>query len=217
MRTCILILIAAFQCVYIVGSGQTYISQKQSYYIDGKEVFFQGEKKIILGDTLIVEIPNYPTLFGTIKFDESSLKRGYKTFRINNGGVLLIFKDQIIVNLFNTKYNIAISYFLQINENGVLVTLQESKDAINLESKKLQEAIHNEFVKLYGDLTANCIKDNKVRIGMKESALKFVLLDESPKSINVIETAKGISKQYVYKNMYIYTENGIVTAIQREE
>ncbi|MCK9627511.1 MAG: hypothetical protein M0R37_02840 [Bacteroidales bacterium] len=196
--------------------GQTYISQKQSYYIDGKEVFFQGEKKIILGDTLIVEIPNHPTLYGNITFDESSLKDGYKTYKIKGGGLILIFKDQIIANLFDTKYKIAITYFLPINEKGVLVTLQERKNIADKEYNKIEEELHNQYIKLYGELTADCIKDRKLRIGMKDAAIMFVLLKRAI-NINTTETATGIHKQFVYDKMYIYSENGIVTAIQTEE
>ena len=39
----------------------------------------------------------------------------------------------------------------------------------------------------------------------------------TPDAINVTETARGTSKQYVYRfmNTYVYTTNGVVTAVQK--
>ena len=39
----------------------------------------------------------------------------------------------------------------------------------------------------------------------------------TPDAINVTETARGTSKQYVYRFMrtYVYTTNGVVTAVQK--
>ena len=59
-------------------------------------------------------------------------------------------------------------------------------------------------------------------IGMTENEFlhctQFGLL-ETPNTINVTETAAGVSKQYVYPSYsgirYLYTRNSVVTAIQR--
>lgn len=75
---------------------------------------------------------------------------------------------------------------------------------------------YQENVKLYGKITADCIGDQKIRVGMREEALSLIKTDEWIK-INMTETSSGVSKQYVYRNnKYVYVENGIVTAIQSE-
>ncbi|MDP3445248.1 MAG: hypothetical protein Q8T08_20500, partial [Ignavibacteria bacterium] len=69
--------------------------------------------------------------------------------------------------------------------------------------------------KIFGEFTAICIKEKQVKIGMWDEALPLIL--GTPKKINTTETANGISRQYVYYKMYIYSVNGKVTTIQREE
>ena len=67
---------------------------------------------------------------------------------------------------------------------------------------------------MYGELTANCIRDKKIKPGMKE--IGIILIKGQPNKINTTETEHTISNQYVYDEMYVYTENGIVTTIQTE-
>ncbi|PKO96401.1 MAG: hypothetical protein CVU12_05565 [Bacteroidetes bacterium HGW-Bacteroidetes-7] len=84
------------------------------------------------------------------------------------------------------------------------------------EDPKMNEVlkIYEANVKAYGEITAGCIRDQEIRVGMKEEGLKLI---NKPvlKRVNRTETMYGVRKQYVYYgNMYVYVDDGIVTAIQ---
>lgn len=60
--------------------------------------------------------------------------------------------------------------------------------------------------------TWNLITQAKIKVGMSESDL--ILSWGEPKKINQTVTSGKISKQFVYYDQYVYTENGKVTSFQ---
>lgn len=85
------------------------------------------------------------------------------------------------------------------------------------EDPKMNEVlkIYEANVKAYGVITAGCIRDQEIRVGMEEEGLKLINR-HSLRKVNRTETMYGVRKQYVYYgNMYVYVDDGIVTAIQR--
>ena len=196
--------------------GQTYISQKQSYYGKNDWIYVTGEKVVkINGNNFELELPNqtdkYTGTFSSIK-DETQNGEKIKVYYIDGGGLIVLRKDQILANLYATKYKTAFNYFLS---NYVEPTETEKLAIKKKNEEQVAKNIFEADKKIMGELTAQCIRDKKVRIGMIDEALPLIL--GSPTKINITETAKGIHKQYVYYQMYIYSENGKVTAIQTEK
>ena len=195
--------------------SQTYISKKSSYSDPETydEIFVDGEKKVIIdGNKFSITLPPDNVEFnGTFKREMSKSKDGKskEILKIDNGGLINISEDLIFVNLYATDFNNMYTFFL---ENYVEPTDEEKKIAKENLDKTVAENVHKTNIKIFGKFTAECIKDKKIRIGMKAVAIPIVL--GQPNSINKTETQNKISEQYVYDYQYIYTENGIVTAIQ---
>ena len=196
--------------------GQTYISQKQSYYEKNNCIYVTGEKVVkINGNNFELDLPNqtekYTGTFSSIK-NETQNGEKIKVYYIDGGGLIVLRKDQILANLYATKFETSINYFLA---NYIEPTETEKLAIKKKNEEQVAKNIFESDKKIMGELTAQCIRDKKVRIGMIDEALPLIL--GSAKKINTTETATGKHKQFVYDKMYIYSENGIVTAIQTEE
>ncbi len=213
MKTKLTLLFALLLNLTII--AQTFISQKQSYFGDNGKIIIEGERKVIIdGGKFSMLLPNNTEFKGTLKFTSEKIVNGFnqKIYNIDGDGLIVLNEDNVFANLYATRYETAITYFL---ENYVELTEEEKLKEKAERDRKVAEFSLKTDIKIFGELTAKCIQDKKVRPGMKEVALVLIL--GQPKSINKTETMDGVTKQYVYENKYIYTENGIVTTIQSEE
>lgn len=206
--------------IFILGTfsltAQTYISKKQSYYGDDpdKEIFVTGERKIIINENNFqIDLPDEPLFKGTYTLTTNVLQDGFKqlVYKIDGGGLFAVNKDNVFVNLYATHDKGYVFYL----DNYVEPTKEEKRIAKEEIDKKVALSLYKTHVKLFGEFTADCIKIKKVKPGMKEIAIVLIL--GQPNSINKTETMNSISKQYVYDNMYVYSDNGIVTTIQTEQ
>ena len=134
------------------------------------------------------------------KLKKNGLKEG-KLYDAGESNILVVYHDEIFLNI---NGEIASTYFLTNYELS-----PEQEKFLEMESKKY---VYDVNVKSYGKLTADCIKDKKIEIGMNYMGI-FDILGQ-PKSINTTETTNGLKQQFIYPNMNIYTEGQFVTAIQ---
>lgn len=126
------------------------------------------------------------------------LKNDFNHYEILTDNDLMYYKLNYIVDYENYLYN------LNKYKNDLLDEIQE----------KEKEAIvkYNRNLKKYGKKIADRIKNNEVWIGMSRE-----LLIESlgfPLKINRTILKNYEKEQFVYKNIYVYVENNIVTAFQ---
>lgn len=196
--------------------SQTFISNMQSYYdVEKSETIYIKDKRIISINepNFSVELPDNSELKGTLTFWEEKIKDGFKvkSYKIDGGGVIAVFKDNVFFNLHATQ-DIAYSFYL---DNFIEPTEAEKKKEKEERNKKVAESIYQTHIKMFGRLTADCIRNVRVRPGMKEVALPLVL--GHPNSINTTETLYSTTKQYVYDNKFVYVEKGIVTSIQTHQ
>ena len=193
-----------------VCKGQDYQSNKQSY-LKGYETKFTpviGDKSIsIKNDTLFAELPTGDTFNGEIRFfgNQTSSGKTGKRYDIGNNDLIVVYEDEIFLNLEKHK-GIVITYFL----TNYKEPSPEQRKLNKLEEEKAEYKINLE---LYGKFTADCIEEKKVKIGMNYMGIEAIL--GKPLSINATQTAKSFDQQYVYKNMYIYTQMNKVTSIQQ--
>jgi len=195
--------------------SQTYVSQKSSYSDPETydEVFVDGENKIIIdGNKFFLTLPpNNVEFSGTFKREMSKPKNGesHEILKIDGGGLIDFGDDLIWVNLYATDFNNGYTFFL---DNWVEPTEEEKRITQEKIDKNVADELYKTHIEIYGKFTADCMKDGKVKIGMKAIVIPVIM--GQPNSINETETANKISRQYVYDNQYIYSENGIVTTIQ---
>ena len=187
-------------------NSQDYISNKQRYLLGYGTEFIeieQQKKVTINGGNLVAELPNGETFKSEIifrKIQKNGLKEG-KLYDAGESNILVVYHDEIFLNI---NGEIATTYLLTNYE-------------LNPEQEKAKKAqgekdAYESHVEVYGKLTADCIKDKKIEIGMICMGV-FDILGQ-PKSINTTETTNGLKQQFVYPNMNIYTEGKFVTAIQ---
>lgn len=67
--------------------------------------------------------------------------------------------------------------------------------------------------KVLTDVEAVYALGGLVQVGMNVTAMLCIL--DRPTDVNVSDYGHSIHKQYIYGDDYIYTEDGIITAIQR--
>lgn len=193
--------------------SQTFISNLQSYYdVEKSETIYIKDKRIIKikVPNFSVELPDNSELKGTLTFWEDEIKDGFKvkSYKIDGGGVIAVFRDNVFFNLSAT-HDIAYSFYL---DNFIEPTEEDKKIEKEERNRKVAESVYQTEVKIFGKLTADCIRNKRVKPGMKEVALPLIL--GQPNSINTTETLYGTTKQYVYDNKFVYVEKGIVTSIQ---
>jgi AAA15 family ATPase/GTPase len=112
----------------------------------------------------------------------------------------------------NDEKEIAIDDFNLIvgqNDAGKSTILKSLDSFLNSNNPSLDDL----NVKLYGQFSADCIKEGEVKPGMAGTAVLKIL--GTPNSINQTETENMITEQLVYDKVNVYLENSIVTAIQR--
>ena len=190
-----------------ISFAQEFISKKQSVTIGFSTHPIAYNKEIvikIINDEIEFELPDSGLFLSSIIAKRKFKKDGYDAteLKTKNGCIIYIYKDYLFMNLskFNNAY---ISYYL---ENYIEPTPEEK-------AKSEELADYNLNIKLYGKFNADCIKEKKVKIGMKDTAVLKIL--GVPQSINKTEIKTVISEQWIYDNINIYLDNGIVTAIQQ--
>jgi len=89
---------------------------------------------------------------------------------------------------------------------------KNKKEQEYLEYKKARETRANNLVKKYGKETGEKLAAGYYWIGMtKQMALDSL---GNPENINSSVGSWGVSEQWVYDNMYLYFDNGILTSYQ---
>jgi hypothetical protein len=197
--------------------SQTYESNKQSYFNkdSGEEIFVNGKSTLTIeNNEFSVNLPNDFQLNGTLKFSsKKTTGTGFiqKVYKIDGGGLIAINEDNLFLNLGAT-HNTAYTLFLG---NHIDPSEKEKKEKKERIEKAAEEFLYKSHTEIFGKLTADCIREGKVKPGMKEIAI--LLIKGQPLKINKTETSNSISNQYVYDKMYIYTVNRVVTTIQTEQ
>ena len=218
MKTSYTILIlVVFQLLVLHTSAQTFISQKQEIYTfkTQKTISVIGERKIVIeGNNFDMDLPNGEKLKGTLKFISDQVKRNGFVEKIysTNAGVSIYLDFNKVLVITDEKPWIAYSFLLA---NYIKPTEEELILDQQWDDQQIEKRRFKNDVKYYGEFTAKCIQDKKVRPMMKELAITEILGE--PISVNKTVTINMIRRQYVYKDTYIYTENGIVTTIQTKE
>jgi hypothetical protein len=197
---------------FIVCQAQNYESNKQKYLKKSATEFIPiNTHKIISisGDSLIAELPTGESFNGTMKFSGNQTSHGKtgKKFDLGDNDLMVVYEDEIFLNLTRHK-GIAITYYLTNYKEPNAEQQKQNK-------QEDDEAEYKMNLKLYGKFTADCIKERKVKVGMNYMGV-FDILGQ-PLKRNTTQTENSIKQQFVYDNMYIYTEFDKVTAIQTIE
>lgn len=172
-----------------------------------EEIFMEEPRTLIISNnTYEIELPDKTVLKGKLTFTSSEILDGKKVniYNTEDGCPLVIGEDNIFFNLMRT-HNIAISYYL----NNYIKPPEKTEEEKQREFEKF-EYEHN--IDNYGKFSADCIKEGKVKIGMKGLAVLEIL--GIPNTINQTETENTLIEQLVYDTKYVYLTNGIVTTIQ---
>ena len=162
--------------------SQTFESKKQSYFdkVSGDEIFVDNIRKFILdNNNFSVELPDDSKLDGTLKLSSEKItESGFKqkVYKIDGGGLIALNEDNIFLNLYAT-HDTAFTLFL---ENYIEPTEKEKEEEKARIEKSTEEFMHKTHIKMYGELTANCIRDKKIKPGMKkmELLLQYKLKDK---------------------------------------
>ncbi len=155
------------------------------YDYDGKE--FLKNKKLKAGTPIVV----YQEMKGLESFYEVEYKNIKGCLKEN-----CIFVNEEIGALF------------QIKANKLAAEKREKEKADSIQEAKSQKIWRETFGKWEGH-----IKRKEIVIGMPEPCIRMIL--GQPETVNTSEYSFGTHSQYVYKNMYIYTKDGVIDAIQR--
>lgn len=89
---------------------------------------------------------------------------------------------------------------------------QEMNIARTKQLQRNREEMEKRFLEKYGTETYLRLKSEKFWIGMKDEMTRFSLGE--PIKINSSVGSWGIHEQWVYKDLYLYFENGILTSYQ---
>lgn len=201
-----------FQLVVLSTSAQTFISQKQAITIGTKDAtFLTGERKIIIsGNNFEAELPDTIRLYGTLKYWKDTVEKGKKVkgYKIDGGGIIWVGFNNVFVNLYATR-NKTYTFFLT---NYVEPTEAENIAEKIKSDKAVEQYMYETHVKTYGEFTAKCIRENKVKPMMKEEAI-FLILGQ-PIRLYMSDTLNKKSIQYIFCGTNVTIENGIVTAIE---
>ena len=197
-----------FSVMILISSvfSQEYNSNKQSYLLGYDTEFIdkvQLKKVIIKENKIYAELPNGEIFNSDITFNSTKingLKQG-KMYDVGESNILVVYEDEIFLNVNGV---VAATYYLDNYSSN-----NKQEQAEQEQAKQYEYDLH---LKLYGKLTADCIRDKNIKIGMNYMGI-FDILGE-PNSTNTTETANGLKQQFVYSNMYIYSEGQFVIAIQ---
>lgn len=192
--------------------AQEYVSHKQSF-IEGNNtestVTNQTRTITILGDRFKAELPDDNTIEGSLTLQSTDDNK--KVYKTDKGCILIVNDDNIFLNMYKT-HDIAYSFYL---ENHIEPTEEEKAAAKAEIERETEEYMYNVHVDLYGEFTANCMREGSVKPGMKREAVAAML--GTPEVINETETTNSIKEQWVYDDMYVYMEKGLVSAVQRRK
>ena len=186
----------------MIGFGQTvYTSNKQSYFTSNFDRIDQeaNRKIIMFEDSVIIELFNGEKINSKTKFEQNqddgkgNLGKRYSVDNYESG--LIVFYDKKIF------LNIEIeggqgSYYLS-NSNHTFLTEEEKK----IEAEELD---YQTTKKLYGELTANCIREKRICIGMSWMGV-FKILGEAKKQ-DTIKSSYKTSVILSYDDVTIYCE-----------
>jgi hypothetical protein len=194
--------------------AQKFVSTKQSIMGGGNPEPIRVEQTKVIeitGNNFTAELPDGGILKGTITLESEKEIQGQKVkiFKTDKGCPFVINEDNVFINLFKTD-DVAYSFYL---DNYVEPTEEETAKAREKQEKDLEEWSYNSHVKMFGKFSADCMREGIVKPGMKREAVAILL--DVPQTINLTETTNTTKEQWVYDDLYIYIENGEVTAIQR--
>jgi hypothetical protein len=188
----------------------TSVKQEYSFYINDEstEKIENKKRKIILTDSTF-KIEMYDNIIFSGNYEKTIDEKTKEVIYIIKGGLFQILDDRVFFNLLGTKYKGFISYWTN-NKAYEINEIKESK-----REKEFEKEAYEKDVKLFGKLAANCLKEDKIKIGLKKDFVILIL--GRPLNKNITETKYNYSEQWVYDNKYVYFKNGIVTAIQTSE
>lgn len=158
------------------------------YDYDGKE--FASNKKIKAGSPITV----YGEAEGMTPF--------YDFYEVQFKKIKGYLKENCITP------NKEMQVLLKIKAEKLDAEKREIVKADSIQQAKAEIYFRNRCGKWY-----SYVKRKEVVIGMPENLIRDCL--GSPESVNTSEYSFGTHSQYVYKDMYIYTTDGKVDAIQR--
>lgn len=143
--------------------------------------------------------------------------------KLKEGAPIIVYKEsEDLASFYEVEYKnmkgylkencIAVNADMQIllSEKAARLEAQKKEKAQldSLENAKYERLQRERFGKWY-----SFVKRKEVVIGMPEHCIPACL--GTPEAINTSEFSFGKHAQYVYKNMYIYTTDGVIDAIQR--
>jgi hypothetical protein len=213
MKLNLLIFIFSYLFISIETNAQKVItSVKQDYSFhtnDGNTEKIENKKrKIILTDSTF-KIEMYDNIVFSGNYEKTIDEKTKEVIYIIKGGLFQILDEKVFFNLMGTKYKCFISYWTN-NKAYEINEVKKSKRETEFEKEE-----YDKDVKLFGKFAANCLKEKKIKIGLKKDFVIVIL--GRPLNKNITETKYNYSEQWVYDNKYVYFKNGIVTAIQTSE
>lgn len=140
--------------------------------------------------------------------------------KLKEGSSIIVYKEsEDLASFYEVEYKnikgylkencIAVNADMQILLSEKAARLKAEKAELDsLENAKYERLQRERFGKWY-----SFVKRKELVIGMPEHCIPACL--GTPDAINRSEYSFGKRAQYVYKNMYIYTTDGIIDAIQR--
>ncbi|EPE9899418.1 hypothetical protein ACSN7Q_000534 [Flavobacterium psychrophilum] len=160
--------------------------------------FFEKQKKMSIGKVFIFADRTFGTTTTDINTGKTiSTKTGQK-WKCTN---LTIEEKYYTVSLIVQN---SIGENVWIDYDGVYGKYRKGMVYTNEEA--------DNYIKKFGTITFNEILQGKVNIGMTKEMCRLSF--GMPKSINETLTAEKKSEQWVYKDKYLYFDNGILTTIQ---
>jgi len=170
--------------------------------------YFEKQKRLLIGNIYpmskqylklnnVTDLNNYPiTIDYAVAYNTPRDANNYDEWKCEDFLIEEDFFWKEIVIMQNVK-NSAERIKIEYKNLDTYV-----KVALEIDSKMKD---YNKAVETYGTL----------RVGISEEGCRALL--GSPEHINTTRTAYGASEQWVYKERYIYVENGKVTAIQEKK
>lgn len=211
----LIIFISLFPGIHCLMS-QDFISHTQSYYSPKhhEDIYINKTLRISLtDDEYWLEWPDGQVLSGGLSLYSDTVLNGepVKIYVTDKKCPISVFNDHIFVNFYRTHDQ----YYVYHLDNYIFPTEEEKK---KMKEENLQAAEKMEYeanVELFGEFAADCIKQGVVKPGLTEAVV--VLIKGEPIRINKMVVRNLEVRQFVYEDMYIYVDDGVVSSIQRSE
>jgi hypothetical protein len=196
--------------------SQDFISHTQSYYSpkDHEDIYIHKTLRVSLTeDEYWLEWPDGQVLTGDLSLYSDTVLNGepVKIYVTDKKCPISVFDDHIFVNFYRTHDQ----YYVYHLDNYVFPTEEEKKKMKEENLKAAEKMEYEANVEMFGDFAADCIKEGVVKEGLREAVV--VLIKGEPLRINKMVVRNLEVRQYVYEDMHIYVDNGVVSSIQRFE